>query len=244
MLQPQQTLNPWLVSYISQHHKTQTRYEIDRYLLETGYEASKIEAAWQSFETASVVELPKPQKLVWLNSSLVIISTFLIILLLINAGFLGVLYFPKNTVLILFPACGLILLVLFLLRIKVAKKGYILGKRSIVIISILLFFTTLYSLTLIPGSYKQERLNASAAGHDYRLIEATSCFDICIKIAQLYRCEVFNTVCHSIGLGMAYTTSSPTKIETDIAKNKVYISNQDELMYTYDLLSERLEINN
>lgn len=45
-----QSLNPWLVSYITQHHKRQNRYEIDRYLIESGYNPLEIEAVWQTLQ--------------------------------------------------------------------------------------------------------------------------------------------------------------------------------------------------
>jgi hypothetical protein len=47
-LQPEwPDLNPWLVSYLVQHHPTKSRYEIDKYLIEAGYSPKEIEIAWQ-----------------------------------------------------------------------------------------------------------------------------------------------------------------------------------------------------
>src|SRR5690348_8008923 len=47
MQQSSQSLNPWLVSYIRQHKNTQTRYDIDKYLINAGYNPTEIEEVWQ-----------------------------------------------------------------------------------------------------------------------------------------------------------------------------------------------------
>lgn len=53
--QQTETVNPWLVSYIEQHRNNQSRYEIDKYLIETGYNPAEIEQAWQ------ILRLPRPK---------------------------------------------------------------------------------------------------------------------------------------------------------------------------------------
>jgi hypothetical protein len=47
MQQTSESSNYWLVSYITHQCKRQSRYEIDKYLLEAGYKAQDIEVAWQ-----------------------------------------------------------------------------------------------------------------------------------------------------------------------------------------------------
>ncbi len=39
-------LNPWIFSYIRHHHNAHSRYEIDRYLIETGANPAEIEEVW------------------------------------------------------------------------------------------------------------------------------------------------------------------------------------------------------
>lgn len=43
---PKPRINPWLASYVDQHQGKQTRYEIDKYLIEAGYNPAEIELAW------------------------------------------------------------------------------------------------------------------------------------------------------------------------------------------------------
>ena len=50
MSQPSQSLNPWLISYIEQQRAKQSRYQIDKYLIELGNDPAEIELVWQSFE--------------------------------------------------------------------------------------------------------------------------------------------------------------------------------------------------
>ena len=58
-MQPsQQALNPWLVSYIQQNHSTKSRYEIDRYLIETGHNPAEIEAVWKYLPLQVVKQSP------------------------------------------------------------------------------------------------------------------------------------------------------------------------------------------
>jgi hypothetical protein len=47
MPQFQKPLNPWLTSYISQNAKNKSRFEIDKYLIQAGYDPTEIELAWQ-----------------------------------------------------------------------------------------------------------------------------------------------------------------------------------------------------
>jgi len=48
MEQPKPPLNRWLLGYILQYQQSRTRYEIDRFLLDSGYPATEIEAAWKT----------------------------------------------------------------------------------------------------------------------------------------------------------------------------------------------------
>jgi hypothetical protein len=48
MPQSQSPLNPWLVSYIKQHHNQKSRYEIDSYLIQAGYNPAEIEVVWKT----------------------------------------------------------------------------------------------------------------------------------------------------------------------------------------------------
>jgi hypothetical protein len=52
--------NAWLLSYITSHHITTNRYQIDLYLLGAGYDPAEIENAWQAFHQKPV-PLSKPK---------------------------------------------------------------------------------------------------------------------------------------------------------------------------------------
>lgn len=53
MQQTPSSLNPWLLSYVLQRHKSRSRYEIDRYLIEAGYNPTQIEVTWQTVLSGS-----------------------------------------------------------------------------------------------------------------------------------------------------------------------------------------------
>jgi hypothetical protein len=53
MTQAQQPLNPWIMSYINEQRHKQSRYEIDKFLLDAGCNPVDIELAWQNLEHAS-----------------------------------------------------------------------------------------------------------------------------------------------------------------------------------------------
>src|SRR5690242_11808550 len=55
-----QVINPWLNSYIEQHYLSKSRYDIDRYLINAGYDPKEIEEAWAVLLRSSSGEsLPK-----------------------------------------------------------------------------------------------------------------------------------------------------------------------------------------
>jgi hypothetical protein len=65
----QQAPNQWLISYIEQYKDKKSRYEIDRYLIEAGYNGSEIETGWQyvqnskvSFEIENIAEISDANK--------------------------------------------------------------------------------------------------------------------------------------------------------------------------------------
>lgn len=58
MQQASQSLNPWLLSYVEQHRNKQSRYQIDKYLIDAGYDVSEIELAWQFLTQIKVVDTP------------------------------------------------------------------------------------------------------------------------------------------------------------------------------------------
>lgn len=57
--QSAETVNFWLIDYIKQNSQTKSRYEIDSFLLESGYDASAIEMAWQEVLKPSSGHKPK-----------------------------------------------------------------------------------------------------------------------------------------------------------------------------------------
>lgn len=84
MQQSQKTLNPWLVSYITQNRASKNRYEIDKYLIEAGYEPAQIEATWQTVLNSNTVitDLSIPP-FMWFRRVLWIINVFSIGLILV-----------------------------------------------------------------------------------------------------------------------------------------------------------------
>ena len=48
MQSSQQSINPWILKYITRHQETQTRYQIDKHLIEAGHKATEIEFVWQT----------------------------------------------------------------------------------------------------------------------------------------------------------------------------------------------------
>jgi len=58
-----QRLNPWLITYIEQHRRFQSRPEIDHDLLKAAYTSQEIEAAWQAFAPRLIAcNLPLPMR--------------------------------------------------------------------------------------------------------------------------------------------------------------------------------------
>jgi hypothetical protein len=85
MQQSSQSLNPWLLSYIEQQRSKQSRYKIDKYLLDSGCDPAEIELVWQFFEapppikTASFFKKNQKEKLfVTLGFLLLFVLPFII----------------------------------------------------------------------------------------------------------------------------------------------------------------------
>ena len=58
-------LNPWLTSYIAQYRDKKSRYEIDKFLIESGYNPAEIELAWNPPDNTPINPIPKTKKNGW-----------------------------------------------------------------------------------------------------------------------------------------------------------------------------------
>lgn len=76
-------LNPWLTSYIAQYRDKKSRYEIDKFLIESGYNPAEIELAWNPPDNTPINPIPKTKKNGWSFVGGIIGCVF---------GLLGILY--------------------------------------------------------------------------------------------------------------------------------------------------------
>ena len=58
-------LNPWLTSYIAQYRDKKSRYEIDKFLIESGYNPAEIELAWNPPDNPPINPIRKTKKNGW-----------------------------------------------------------------------------------------------------------------------------------------------------------------------------------
>lgn len=124
----QQNLNPWLLSYVTQQHQKQSRYEIDKYLIEAGYSPGEIELVWKNLSQQNAAERSVLDWLYWTLILIILIvipllSTFVFLSLLPSTPLFVVSWFifliASTTLTVqqwtLIPFAVKILLVLFLL---------------------------------------------------------------------------------------------------------------------------------
>ncbi len=87
------SFNPRLVNYIQQHYGKNSRYEIDRYLLEAGHNPAEIEAVWEALALEDIAPAKAKAGRKYFNQQF-----FLMLALALGiVGLLFVLLGPKET---------------------------------------------------------------------------------------------------------------------------------------------------
>jgi hypothetical protein len=89
-----QVVNPWLISYITQQRQSQSRYEIDSYLLEVGYDPVEIELAWQRVKQPdqvfdAQVQPNRTTRAIYLVVGIILIIQFAFMLIDFRVSFYG-----------------------------------------------------------------------------------------------------------------------------------------------------------
>lgn len=74
--------NPWLLDYIHKNRFQQSRYDIDLYLLQRGYDPNEIAAAWHLLETMPQSRPSAQLWKVWATIAVVLICIAVMVILI------------------------------------------------------------------------------------------------------------------------------------------------------------------
>lgn len=89
MQQASQSSNFWLEDYIKQNYQKKSRYDIDKYLLEAGFDGAEIEAVWKNLAQTNRASEPVKRFSFWQFFLVLIVAVLALIALSIT--------FPEHT---------------------------------------------------------------------------------------------------------------------------------------------------
>ncbi len=135
--QSQPSINPWLKNYISQDQSSKSRYEIDRFLIEAGYEPNQIEKAWELLlNPTDTHPAPITSYFTWFRRGLWLVNSFSVSLLLVLYLFASSEVAKEGNIKI------------FLLTINIAVMDII----------VIIFLTLMLGLVLLSGFWIGKRI--------------------------------------------------------------------------------------
>jgi hypothetical protein len=261
--QAEATLNPWLFSYIRQHQNQQTRFEIDRYLLNEGANPVEIEAVWQ-YLAASSVNQKKPGIIKrWSNSKFARFTVKIfqpIKQILLTPGLGWFIYSLVHVVLILvifevwpiygvypFAAIPIGVICLFTLICLLGRNSYrktnglkngfeILVGTSISLLTICTVIYVLVGLFIAFDGRRTDLGSTEVRGHTYRAVLHEGFWDDDPTYIKLYKCEIFNLVCPLLeGKRAGLNLGYPdTNLKYNTTINKIEVWSNGKMIYTFD----------
>lgn len=202
----EEQLDPWIRSYIAVHYPRQTRYEIDRYLIDVGYDPKAIDAVWQVILPTPVLKaIPEHHAFSELLRSpdfyIGSVTLILVVLAIVHFNF-GENY--RIFVLTQFSALPLMLISLFMVigignkfensEIKASKTK----RRSYRILKLLIVIFFFSAFTPLLDEFKT--LDSKVIGDHKYYLASRSVFDQ-EKIdhhVYIFECDSFGLICQQI----------------------------------------------
>lgn len=74
--------NPWLLDYIHKNRATKSRYDIDLYLLQRGYDPNEIAAAWHLLDTMPQAKSSNDLWKVWVAIAVVLVCIAVMVIMI------------------------------------------------------------------------------------------------------------------------------------------------------------------